>query len=82
MKINYNVTSKDIPAERRAAKTKVQEAGDLLRKFIRSGKEVCGISYSGSVATAYQYLLKARKEGNLPVKIIKRGKCLFLQGGE
>lgn len=79
MKLNYNVTISDVPQRRKAKRTKVEETLSLLKKFVRSDKDVCGVSYSGGVETAYQYLLKARREGGIPVKIIKRGKTLFLQ---
>lgn len=78
MKLDYSVKASDIPEKRAAIKSKIAETLELLRDFVLSGKDVCGVSYSGNINTAYQHLIKARKEGQVPVKIMKRGKALFL----
>lgn len=75
MKLNYNITE----IEKVGRKPRRNDATIIIEKFMRSGKYIAEVQFSEiKPISAYQKLLSARRQNNLSVGIMKRGKKIYL----
>lgn len=77
MEINFEVSMNDIGNIVKKPSLR-QEAILIVKEFVKSGKPVCEIKYSGSIGSANTCLLYARKKVGVDVKVMRRGTRIFL----